>query len=710
MNIDRQPSRLPCGGPRPGASKLLVALAACLALGLAARIARADDRGLLHATQQTPYVFILLDTSGSMHQEIACSAADVANGFCAAECDPGDCLPRLMGDDPDSKIYVAKQTIYNIMQSHPSVNFGFGHFDQQGLKVIYKYWWYSVAQAQPGGFIQLDSGLNYPEAGQQELFGQPVWNCTDGGGGAPFANVGCIPTQPAHLDNSWEWERARRYPKLSDNGAGPAYTYYITETSVAPLKPVYKVTFTPVAQTCSDLTKAPSCLGSPTMQVSVRVDKCTNSACSTITTKGTKTMTFQLANQTVYWDPFVNLNGTNIPSADGNSGGAFYGGSFNASGPSGWEVQMNNFNDYDYTLDSNDPNGADHGNDLLDPWATTGVGCTNSAGTNLCDMQEPITADPYGRTPATSFSSGNVIPLDWKNNEQTAISVRMAPNLLNPLNTVPDFGIADYLVDHPLSGQVGLQLKNVAQRPLAPEGGTPTGHAIMYFADLMNGSNWYNNGGNGTTINGAWSAQSAGTSWIGTASASGGDPFFSCKAAYVLLLTDGLASSDDQNWNLDKNVCPGYYNWIQPQGIATSNPPGFACCAAEALRTITYGASKTAYPIRTYAVGLGLTTTTVGGYNNTLQCVTDQGGTGNRHFFNGNPNTVAGQPKGYPASDPPAFTYCCNHAAFLAGECKPEQDCVTPPNNFGCSAAYFSYGNCAPLNPFDGPGPFLPQS
>ena len=81
--------------------------------------ARADDRSLLEPTQQNPYVMVVLDTSGSMHQEVACSATDVANGFCSQECDPGDCLPRMMGDDPDSKIYVAKQSIYSIMATHP---------------------------------------------------------------------------------------------------------------------------------------------------------------------------------------------------------------------------------------------------------------------------------------------------------------------------------------------------------------------------------------------------------------------------------------------------------------------------------------------------------------------------------------------------------------------------------------------------------------
>ena len=155
-------------------------MVATLALLLAAPAARADDRSLLHATQQNPYVMIILDTSGSMHQEVACSAADVAAKFCTAECDPGDCLPRMMGDDPDSKISVAKQSIYAIMATHPNINFGFGHFDQTQLVVLYKYWYYDLMGTSP---IKLLDGTTYPRSnpGEEHLFGQQAWACTTGG-------------------------------------------------------------------------------------------------------------------------------------------------------------------------------------------------------------------------------------------------------------------------------------------------------------------------------------------------------------------------------------------------------------------------------------------------------------------------------------------------------------------------------------------------
>jgi hypothetical protein len=627
-------------------------LAAAVLLALNGFVARADDRSLLEPTQKDPYVFIILDTSGSMHEEVSCTAVDIANGFCTQECDAGDCLPRMMGDDPDSKIYVAKQSIYTIMTSHPNINFGFGHFDQSQLAVSWKYWWYALDSSTPG--FTLAGGTVYPAAGEQHIFGDQAWTCTTATP-APYSNVGCVSTQPAHLDNSWELERARRYPKLGDTNNAAAYSYFIAENSTSRTTPSYKVTFTPVAA---------QTMGAAQMMVSVAVAKCTNTSCSTSTalTGSPKTMKFNLANQTIYWETDLALNGTNIPDASGNGGNFYATRQINQqySDPGSMKIEDN----------TETPTGSDS-------WSTS-ASCV-TAGT--CDMQQATTTDPSGRTPAVTFSIGDIIPLDWKSNQQTAIMQRMAPNLINggsscPAGTTPDFGIADYMADHPLSGESALRLKCTAQRPLAPDGGTPTGHVMMTFATWLadGATNWP------TT---AFTTNASSSSWIATASGSNGDPFFACKPAYVLLLTDGLASQDDgvtsnnpasplpanYEGNHDK-VCSTFYSWSSSE----SPQPGFACCAAEALRTITYGSAKTPYPVRTYVIGLGLTSTSASTYNNTLQCVADEGGTGNRHFFNGNKNTVSGQPAGYPAADPPPATFC--------------------------TAA----------NPCDGPGPLLPQS
>jgi Neisseria PilC beta-propeller domain len=651
-------------------------VAAVLALLLAAPAARADDRSLLYSQQKNPYVFIILDTSGSMHQSTACSATDIAAAFCSELCVDGDCLPHLMGDDPNSKIYTAKSAIYNVMALHPNINFGFGHFDQQGMRMSWKYWWYKLASSQPNGFITLDDNSQYPMPGQLEVFGEQAWDCTDARAdlgptqATPLRWTGCpfsgppatgnllapagngLPTNPdtglilpiagqptttqypAHLDNPWEWERVRRYPKLGDQNTTVWY-YYIKETTSGS-GPIYRVTFTPVGgQT----------LGQDPMTVNISVDKCTNAACSTTTNNGKKVMTFNKANETVYWEPGEGV--TQAPSDEGsppNGGGSFFGDTAREIGATGNQSQLDmNFN----SSDTNDTSA--------DQFCSNGF---------CVDTSAPVTSDPFpgpGRTPTYLFESGDFIPLDWKSNQQTAIMNRMAPNLLNGATT-PDFGISDYFADHRVNGESALRLKAPAfGGPLAPDGGTPTGHVMASYLS------WLQGGGLGVPAN---------QGWIQAASGANGDPFFSCKPMYVLLVTDGQASGTDGNYNSTPALCQTYNNWVGQEGLPSS--PGFACCVADELRRFILPGSSppSAYPIRTYVVGLGLTTLQLGTFNNTLQCVADEGGTGNRHFYNGDPNTWSSAYPGYPKSDNPAD---------LAGF-------------------------CTTANPCDGPGPLLPTN
>jgi hypothetical protein len=629
-----------------------VSLAALAWLAATAAAARADDRSLLHGSQQNPYVFIILDTSGSMHQSTACSAADIAAHYCTEQCDQGDCLPHLMGDDRNSKIFTAKQAIYNLMLEHPNVNFGFSHFDQGGMHMSWKYWWYAVAATNPS-FITLDDGVQYPGPGQLEIFGQPVWACTDArkdntgpaSDPVPLRWVSCpndhlVAGQPAnpvpaHVDDTWEWERARRYPKLGDKNDTTSY-YYFTEKSDNS-KPTYRITFTPV-------TSPPQTLGSDPIQVQVTVERCnpsTDPTCQTgRTLRGTKVMTFNKANEMVYWEPGEGVS--KAPSDLGNGGGAFFGNTAR-------EISAtSNANQLDMNYTGTGTNDTSH-----DQF------CSGSP--QFCvDTSAPVITDPRGIV----FSSGDFIPLDWKSNQQTTIMQRMAPNLLTPGTTIPDFGISDYFNDHrqPSTTEQALRLKNPAQAPLAPDGGTPTGHVMGSFL------NWLQ----GPTGNSA-------TGFIQAASAPTGDPFFPCKPMYILLVTDGQASGSDGNTDsTTQTQCQNYYNWVKTEGLPT--PPGYACCVGDGLRRFVLpsgvpGAGKP-YPIRTYVVGLGLTTLQLGGFNNTLQCVADQGGTGNRHFFKGDPNTYSSSNPGYPKSDNPADV-----ATF-----------------------------CSPSNPCDGPGPLLPTS
>src|SRR5437588_4802958 len=130
----------------------VLAIAATAASGPLSRRLAADDRGLLRFDSAKPYLFILLDNSGSM--------ASV----------PGDTLAPANGDDPASKLYSAKQVAYNVFNSVTDVQFGLATFNQDKLRVIGKHWLYKAA---PGTTATVSASLPvaWPADGEQWVFG-----------------------------------------------------------------------------------------------------------------------------------------------------------------------------------------------------------------------------------------------------------------------------------------------------------------------------------------------------------------------------------------------------------------------------------------------------------------------------------------------------------------------------------------------------------
>ncbi|MGD2115805.1 MAG: hypothetical protein PVG07_12170, partial [Acidobacteriota bacterium] len=183
-------------GPR--ISALLLGLAAVLLASLAAPSpeARADDRDLLRRGVGRPYVFILFDTSGSMHWSPKCTQEQLDRGECDVLCPTGDCFVPRNGDDRSSKLYQAKEALYEVIQAVDSVDFGFATYNQDELRVDAKHWLYRPQ----GGGVDLGTGDAFPVPGAMEVFGDQ-WPCDTGRGDD---NIGCYPAAPADLDDPWE--------------------------------------------------------------------------------------------------------------------------------------------------------------------------------------------------------------------------------------------------------------------------------------------------------------------------------------------------------------------------------------------------------------------------------------------------------------------------------------------------------------------------
>jgi hypothetical protein len=184
-------------------------------LGGLSSAVRADDRDLLRQGAGDPYVFIIFDTSRSMNRSSKCSLADWSRPAgdplkCDFLCPDGDCYVPLQGDDPESKLYQAKEALYSVLQSTTNLHVGFATFNQDRLEARSKHWLYRVAQRDGNGNansgIALLSGQVFPQVGAEEVFGR-TWACGNGNG---FASAGCSAGNPADLVAPEELHRMQR--------------------------------------------------------------------------------------------------------------------------------------------------------------------------------------------------------------------------------------------------------------------------------------------------------------------------------------------------------------------------------------------------------------------------------------------------------------------------------------------------------------------
>jgi len=471
-------------------TKALHRAALFLLLGLAlfalARPAAADDRDLLRTSASKPYVFIILDTSGSMNWSPPCTQTQFDAGQCSTLCPYRDCFVRLQADDPDSKTYIAKSALFQVLQSVNNVQFGFATYNEDNLSVRGKHFIYTAGTG--GVTIPGSPSRVFPAPGSDEVFGFG-WSCTGGGSGDNTA--GCASTTPADLDAPWELARMQRYPKGGANFITPV-TYYIRLATVT-----YKVTHTPT------LTNV---VGAATISATVRVDKCNNSSCSSTTLIGSPTIQYTLHKTNGLNDEFLAWD-------NGATGG-------NTETSTSAHPTVTYFPQATAS-DSSDSNtcGA-----TLAGWGLTGWDSNfdsssddNASGYNLRWTTD--TTDARG----AAFYIGDVIPLDWLNDHKTDILKRLAPNLTLNASATPDFRIAPYLNDLPIGTETFLRLKDSNARPLIPNGSTPIGNSMKAF------QSWYSTG--------CSSCSPKVTSWKSTASTQ--DPDWGCRRKFVLFITDG---------------------------------------------------------------------------------------------------------------------------------------------------------------------------
>ncbi len=413
------------GGVPTSLWRALQRLGLPLCLGvLVAHAVLADDRDFVQKAVENPYVYILFDTTGSMAWTPSCTQADFNAGNCPQVCETGngDCHTPLQADGAASKLYQAKQALYEVISATDNIHFGIFSLNQDTLGVRYKHWLYQVT----GSFNWTGLGT-YPAVGAQDVFGF-TWDCVSNGNGQPpstpgSSSIGCFGNTPARLSNAWETKRVRYYPKLGDLNNQSTQFYVRSGTTT------YRVTYNPSGQA----------LGSATLTIPVGVRRCNNSDCSssTVLDGGSRNVTFALVDEFLAWDSEPNFNAIqegfwdqgDLDLTAGNTCG-------------GWDPNTDSssdaFNGYNVRIPTETP------------------------------------SDPRGAV----FNDGDVIPADWLDDKRDEILSRLAP-------APGHFDQAFYFNDHRQGGDSFLRLKSSSQRPLLAFGSTPIARSIDNFRAWM---------------------------------------------------------------------------------------------------------------------------------------------------------------------------------------------------------------------------------
>lgn len=136
------------------------------ALWLPAASAAGDDRDLLRFQVARPYVFVLLDGSASMNLTMGPDDVPVEGG----------------ADNPDSRLYGAKEALFAVLSGVDDVQFGFAALNQDRLRVGSQHWLYYIDQV-PGSWpFQGTSDVDWPLADPDGLTTDAITVDTNGDG------------------------------------------------------------------------------------------------------------------------------------------------------------------------------------------------------------------------------------------------------------------------------------------------------------------------------------------------------------------------------------------------------------------------------------------------------------------------------------------------------------------------------------------------
>jgi Tfp pilus tip-associated adhesin PilY1 len=590
---------------RSPAAALAVGATLCIVLGLAlSSPGHTDDRDLLRFSSSKPYLFILLDTSSSMNLAIGAGDKPVLGG----------------GDNPNSRIYAAKQALYNVFVNVDDVNFGFANFNQDRAHVVAKHLVYynpnplPAAASWPIAFPAQDANGITQFVDKLNLAGRdtdpPIGVLDDVDG---LADTVVLDQQGDALTFG---------PMFDQNGNGNIEANETTPPGNSCLSPLplgslgdvdrLRLESFPLANTASNLKIATLWISTTSparkwrLQVGVPALKADGSTPNAALGEDNLTVKFVLHQVTscgppeTFGPPFEYQPNMRLDSrfnqtvmVDGIPAGAGGGGnSPNEAIPNLWP----SFSDalasaacdsakpfsgkgWEGNYDSLDlpPAGTADGTPPSDSALATGFPkdddrfCFNPNNPSTCIEIKPMRHTTYSNL-GRPIDSGDVLPFDWSNPQKTQFLQRLAPNYA--VDTPVDFGVGSFLRDS--ASVPGLLEPRLSSRaPIMAVGNTPLGKAILDFRC------WYL-GTNGQSGNKCSAAAASAAGWAEVACTY--DAEYGCRRPYLILISDGDDNCPGENPAAD-TAAMNSHSGIKTWAINLGDPKN--CQAGSPLKSTT---------------------------------------------------------------------------------------------------------------------------
>jgi len=473
-----------------------------LLLGLLPGTTSADDTDLVRENTAKPFVFFLVDTSSSMNLDIATGSP-----------------VELDGDDPRSRIYQVKKTLYEVLEDEINVNYGFATYNQDNLHIRAKHWLYE-ATTDVIWPLGVNRELVYPrgtirEVGDEDDDGE-IGEITTRGDWMVFGRrfFAIDPDTSALVDETalvpggtctapiTNRRQLNRFSKLGQPG-DEAQTEMWFEVN----NRVFQLLVRPVRGTTDGdgdgILDATTPVGSANLEVILELNEAINGDCSTVPVAVgvPQRVTLRLLGDFLMHDKPAGGNNAEATAGEWHWTDAFADGVNGTSTPfSGKGIEGN----YDGPISSGISGDSDLqlplGSDFIDDF------CIDENNNNAKGCVDPrlkfASIESLSAPNDRELDRGDFLPWDWNGDNRNDFLKRLNPNHGSSLPA--DFGAAGYFANHtlPLDGPGNQTLEALPIRftqdvngdriprtipPIVAFGQSPLARAINDFRCWYNG-------------------------------------------------------------------------------------------------------------------------------------------------------------------------------------------------------------------------------